>query len=168
MGMGQSGQMGGQMANMLRHLGQGGHQNQFMSGLGGMMNQHNPYPQNSMWQQHSMGSQSAMGQPGWGQMNPFSMNLQHQMGGQNNWGQMNQNSMSGLGQNSATGMLGQNAQNSMAGESGPVHQPTHYGTQYNSPMPVMASASSSQDSSFDSTNKERKSSFIFQHDLCFM
>merc|ERR1711970_1678377 len=144
MGMGQSGQMGGQMANMLRHLGQGGHQNQFMSGLGGMMNQHNPYPQNAMWQ------------PGFGQMNPFSMNQQHQMGGQNNWGQMNQNSMSGLGQNSATGMLGQNAQNSMAGQSVPVHQPTHYGTQYNSAMPVMASASSSQDSSFDSTNNERK------------
>merc|ERR1712168_411979 len=58
---GQSGQMGGQMANMLRHLGQGGHQNQFMGGLAGMMNQHNPYPQNSMWPQHSMGSQSAMG-----------------------------------------------------------------------------------------------------------
>merc|ERR1712168_506025 len=86
--MGQSGQMGGQMANMLRHLGQGGHQNQFMGGLAGMMNQHNPYPQNSMWPQHSMGSQSAMGQnsmagqAGWGQMNPFSMNQQRQMGGQ--------------------------------------------------------------------------------------
>merc|ERR1719435_16247 len=162
--MGQSGQMGGQMANMLRHLGQGGHQNQFMGGLAGMMNQYNPYPQNSMWQQHSMGGQSAMGQnsmagqAGWGQMNPFSMNQQHQMGGQNNWGQMNQNPMSSLGQNSmgATGMLGQNAQNSMAGQIVPVHQPTHYGTQYNSAMPVMASASSSQDSSFDSTNNERK------------
>merc|ERR1712168_168626 len=89
---GQMGQMYGQMGNMLRHLGQSGHQNQFMGGLAGMMNQHNPYPQNSMWQQHSMGGQSAMGQPGWGQMNPFSMNQQHQMGGQNNWGQMNQNS----------------------------------------------------------------------------
>jgi len=160
--MGQLGQMGGQMASMLRR--QGGHQNQFMGGLSGMMNQHNPYPQNSMWPQHSMGGQSAMGQnsmagqPGWGQMNPFSMNQQHQMGGQNNWGQMNQNPMSSLGQNSmgATGMFGQNAQNSMAGQSVQVHQPSHYGTQYNSAMPVMASASSSQDSSFDSTNNERK------------
>merc|ERR1719187_1758808 len=130
------GQMGGPMASMLRLLGQGGHQNQFMGGLGGMMNQHNPYPQSSMWQQHSMGGQSAMGQnsmagqPGWGSMNPFSMNQQPQMGGQNNLGQI-----------------------------GPVHQPpqpTHYGTQYNSQMPVMASASSSQDSSFDSTNNDRK------------
>merc|ERR1712200_338258 len=49
--MGQLGQMGGQMASMLRR--QGGHQNQFMGGLSGMMNQHNPYPQNSMWPQHS-------------------------------------------------------------------------------------------------------------------
>jgi len=159
--MGQSGQMGGPMANMFRLLGQGGHQNQFMGGLGGMMNQHNPYPQSSMWQQHSMGGQSAMGQnsmagqPGWGSMNPFSMNQQPQMGGQNNWGQMNQNPMNGFGQNS----MGQNTPNAMAGQIGPVHQPpqpTHYGTQYNSEMPVMASASSSQDSSFDSTNNDRK------------
>merc|ERR1712200_270370 len=118
--MGQLGQMGGQMASMLRR--QGGHQNQFMGGLSGMMNQHNPYPQNSMWPQHSMGGQSAMGQ----------------------------NSMG------ATGMFGQNAQNSMAGQSVQVHQPSHYGTQYNSAMPVMASASSSQDSSFDSTNSDGK------------
>merc|ERR1719193_63889 len=133
--MGQLGQMGGQMASMLRR--QGGHQNQFMGGLSGMMNQHNPYPQNSMWPQHSMGGQSATGQNsmagqfGWGQLNQH-----HQMGGQNNWGQTNQNSM--------------------AGQSVQVHQPSHYGTQYNSAMPVMASASSSQDSSFDSINNERK------------
>merc|ERR1719193_2956909 len=104
--MGQLGQMGGQMASMLRR--QGGHQNQFMGGLSGMMNQHNPYPQNSMWGQ---------------------LNQHHQMGGQNNWGQTNQNPMSSLGQNS------------MAGQSVQVHQPSHYGTQYNSAMPVMASAS---------------------------
>merc|ERR1712200_230874 len=60
--MGQLGQMGGQMASMLRPLGHGGHQNQFMGGLGGMVNQYNPYPQNSMWPQHSMEGQSAMGQ----------------------------------------------------------------------------------------------------------
>merc|ERR1719277_2933955 len=159
--MGQSGQMGGPMNNMLRRLGQGGHQNQFMGSLTGIMNQHNPYPQSSMWQQHSMGGQSAMGQnsmagqPGWGSMNPFSMNQQPQMGGQNNWSQMNQNPMSGFGQNS----MGQHAPNAMAGQIGLVHQPpqpTHYGTQYNSAMPVMASASSSQDSSFDSPNNDRK------------
>jgi len=158
--MGQSGQMGGPMASMFRLLGQGGHQNQFMGGLGGMMNQHNPYPQSSMWQQHSMGGQSAMGQNSmFGNVGskpiPFSMNQQPQMGGQNNWGQMNQNPMNGFGQNS----MGQNAPNAMAGQIGPVHQPpqpTHYGTQYNSAMPVMASASSSQDSSSDSTHNDRK------------
>merc|ERR1711922_19321 len=162
--MGQLGQMGGQMASMLRR--QGGHQNQFMGGIGGMVNQYNPYPQNSMWPQHSMGGQSAMGQNSMaGNVGskpiPFSMwnmNQQTQMGGQNNWGQMNQNPLSGLGQNSmgATGMFGQNAQNSMAGQSVQVHQPSHYGTQYNSAMPVMASASISQDSSFDSIKNERK------------
>merc|ERR1711972_1104817 len=153
--------MGGPMANMLRLFGQSGHQNQFRGGLGGMMNQHNSYPQSAMRQQHSMGGQSAMGQnsmagqPGWGSINPFSMNQQPQMGGQNNWGQMNQNPMNGFGQNS----MGQNTPNAMAGQIGPVHQPpqpTHYGTQYNSAMPVMASASSSQDLSSDSTHNDRK------------
>merc|ERR1719348_2219115 len=155
--MGQSGQMGGPMASMFRLLGQGGHQNQFMGGLGGMMNQHNSYPQSTMWQQHPMGGQSAMGQNSmFGNVGskpiPFSMNQQSQMGGQNNWGL---NPLSGFGQNS----MGQNAPNAMAGQIGPVHQPpqpTHYGTQYNSAMPVMASASSSQDSSFDSTHNDRK------------
>merc|ERR1719348_1695304 len=158
--MGQSGQMGGPMASMFRLLGQGGHQNQFMGGLGGMMNQHNPYPQSSMWQQPPMGGQSAMGQNSmFGNVGskpiPFSMNQQPQMGGQNNWGQMNQNPINGFGQNS----MGQHAPNAMAGQIGPVHQPpqpTHYGTQYNSQMPVMASASSSQDSSSDSTHNDRK------------
>merc|ERR1719249_197511 len=113
--------MGGPMGNMLRLLGQGGHQNQFMGGLGGMMNQHNPYPQSSMWQQHSMGGQSAMGQNSmFGNVGskpiPFSMNQQSQMGGQNNWGP---NPMSSFGQNST----GQNTPNAMAGQSGPiVHQ----------------------------------------------
>merc|ERR1712200_288104 len=94
-------------------------------------------------------NQFMAGQFGWGQLNQH-----HQMGGQSNWGQTNQNPMSSLGQNSmgAIGMFGQNAQNSMAGQSVQVHQPSHYGTQYNSAMPVMASASSSQDSSFDSIN----------------
>merc|ERR1712168_1258978 len=98
-----------------------------------------------MWQQHSMGGQSSMGQNSmFGNVGskpiPFSMN---------------QNPMNGFGQNS----MGQHAPNAMAGQIGPVHQPpqpTHYGTQYNSQMPVMASASSSQDSSSDSTHNDRK------------
>merc|ERR1719295_2354215 len=133
--MGQSGQMGLQMANVRRLLGQGGHQNQFMGGLTGMMNQHNPYPQSAMCQNSMFGNVGS-------KPIPFSMNQQSQMGGQNNWGQMNQNPMSGFGQNS----MGQHAPNAMAGQIGPVHQPpqpTHYGTQSNSAMPVMASASSS-------------------------